>query len=683
VLLVGSILAIATGVAAYLIDRPAGTARQPAALRARNRRRMLERVSHHVADLLWQPPGEPTPIRLGLDARPDLVATPRELLAQRLAQSPRIDAVFGAAEEALVILGGPGAGKTRLLAELASSLLARARQHADEPIPVVVHLASWATRRRALADWLADELHDRYDMPTELGHAWIAAGQVLPLLDGLDEIPQSDQAGCVAAINAFRAGHGLVGLAVCCRLADYQRLGGRLRLRGAVELQPPTRRQLDDYLNQAGADLPVVRAALEHDESLWELLQSPLTLSVMTRASREAPNAVVPASGTPEQRREQLFEVYVDAMLTRRRTEHHPGQPRAPYQRDQVIGWLGWLACSMREHRQVRFRLDHLQPSWLPASSRRWVAKGNRVAVGLAAGLVLGLFFGLVGALRGAIWAVLAGGAAGLILGLFGALAYTPSNEAISWSSNDPPFADEAAALTPQQIIRPVEMLSWSWSAMWARRSRVRTVVRKALRHAVYAGAGIALGSAVTFVPRSGLLVGIGTALLFGLFAVLFYALLFSGGATLVAAAEAALVAELRPVSGSPNEAIRRSAVNAVRVGLLASLPIGLLSGLVYGLILRTIWDGVGIGLTIGLVGGVLFALNAGGYACLQHLVVRVLLVRAACAPWRYARFLEYATDRVLLRRVGGAYEFIHPLLLDHLAAARSDDAESMSRAQP
>jgi hypothetical protein len=37
-------------------------------------------------------------------------------------------------------------------------------------------------------------------------------------------------------------------------------------------------------------------------------------------------------------------------------------------------------------------------------------------------------------------------------------------------------------------------------------------------------------------------------------------------------------------------------------------------------------------------------------------------------APGRYVRFLDYATDRVFLQRIGGRYRFIHDLLRDHLA---------------
>jgi hypothetical protein len=62
--------------------------------------------------------------------------------------------------------------------------------------------------------------------------------------------------------------------------------------------------------------------------------------------------------------------------------------------------------------------------------------------------------------------------------------------------------------------------------------------------------------------------------------------------------------------------------------------------------------SGSGGGLVfIGLLGG----LKNGGAACLQHYVLRILLRRNNFAPWNYIRFLDYATERVFLRKVVAA----------------------------
>jgi hypothetical protein len=48
--------------------------------------------------------------------------------------------------------------------------------------------------------------------------------------------------------------------------------------------------------------------------------------------------------------------------------------------------------------------------------------------------------------------------------------------------------------------------------------------------------------------------------------------------------------------------------------------------------------------------------------------VTRILLAIRGVFPWRYQRLLDYSVDRILLRRVGNGYIFVHRLLLDHLA---------------
>ncbi len=37
--------------------------------------------------------------------------------------------------------------------------------------------------------------------------------------------------------------------------------------------------------------------------------------------------------------------------------------------------------------------------------------------------------------------------------------------------------------------------------------------------------------------------------------------------------------------------------------------------------------------------------------------------------PWHYVRFLDEATERILLYRVGGGYRFIHPLFQEYFAS--------------
>ncbi len=304
-------------------------------------------------------------MELGLEPQLDAVDCPFDLLVQRPAQAPHplptgtpISHVFDEAGNALLILGEPGAGKTTLLLELTRDLLDRAAQDENHLIPVVFHLSSWAAQRLALADWLVDELNKRYDVPRTLAQTWVDAGLILPLLDGLDEVATAHREACVETINAFLHTHGLVPLVVCSRRADYAALTVRLRVPRAVLIQALRRQQVQSYVEQAGAALVGLRTALQHDDSLWELLNTPLMLSIAAFAYQGRAVHEIPAFGTGEAHRAQLFAAYTDAMFHRRART-------TPYPREQTEHWLMWLARAMKDHNQSIFYVERMQPNWV------------------------------------------------------------------------------------------------------------------------------------------------------------------------------------------------------------------------------------------------------------------------------------------------------------------------------
>ncbi|TVQ19724.1 MAG: hypothetical protein EA367_10645, partial [Leptolyngbya sp. DLM2.Bin15] len=64
--------------------------------------------------------------------------------------------------------------------------------------------------------------------------------------------------------------------------------------------------------------------------------------------------------------------------------------------------------------------------------------------------------------------------------------------------------------------------------------------------------------------------------------------------------------------------------------------------------------------------------LSGCGDAVIGHVALRTTLFLHGHSPRNYADFLNYATERLLLQRVGGGYIFVHRLLLEHFAALDS-----------
>ena len=89
-----------------------------------------------------------------------------------------------------------------------------------------------------------------------------------------------------------------------------------------------------------------------------------------------------------------------------------------------------------------------------------------------------------------------------------------------------------------------------------------------------------------------------------------------------------------------------------------------------------------GVGGALGVA--YLFWLIFGGFTTVQHLVLRVLLWTTGCTPWRYPRFLDYAHERILLRKIGGGggYMFIHRLLRDYFANLGMEEGFSPTPAE-
>jgi DNA polymerase III delta prime subunit len=599
----------------------------------RNRERLLRRVHNDWIDgVLDRSLYKLARIELGLETNIEAIEHPLNAVVQVPDQPPRslphgtqVADVFREHGESLLILGDPGTGKTTLLLELLRHLLTQAARDADQPIPVVFNLSPWARKRRPIEEWLIEELRDRDYLPKHLARKWITGEQISPLLDGLDEVAAEHRKACVQAINRFRSTHPLLPIAVSCRTQDYEEVGRKVRLLSAISVRPLTDAQVCSYLEEIGSHSFALRTILGSHAGLAELLHTPLMLSVALMVYRDGP-VTPPTNGTREQWQVQLFSSFVDVMLSRR-------APRREYSADYVKQRLSWLALTLRSNNLTIFDLESLAPSFL---SNRNLCRLSTGAVFLATSVTVGVASGL------AIW--------------FTAQFYVL--EAVT-------LGLLAGVLTVATEIRPAERLRF-----YPKRTLERA--GSALRF----GLTVGLISTITVGGGFGLLVAMLHGFRQGINAAREIGLYLGGLFGISAGLSRLLLVETTGVRTCANEGTRRSIKAALTLMVLVGVVGMFLSkSVIHDQSLTTyqrIWYVVaGVINIIGSVGLIVGGLG-GGFFALRHFVVRGILWALGKAPLNYVAFLDYASDRLLLRKVGGGYVFMHRMLLEHLAQ-RSD----------
>lgn len=555
-------------------------------------------------------------LELGLEQRLDAIENPWGMVwetstqaRQPLPAHTKIIHLFDqlGAGRSLLILGEPGSGKTTTLLELARDLMIRAEHNPDYPIPVIFNLSSWTTQKQgSLTHWIIQELNTKYQVSQAIGQAWVNSEQLLLLLDGLDEVNSEHRQPCVQAINQFLQERGQTELVICCRLQEYEALATRLRCQGAVFIQPLSLDQAYHYLTAAGSDLTAVVNTLQADPMLQELVRSPLMLSIIALAYQGLPLTDLPHL-TLEEYRQHLFNRYIQRMFKRRQTS-------PSYSQEQALRWLSWLAQRMSQDSQTVFLIERMQPSWLQTPQQKQL-----------------YFWG--------VWItfILLGGAIGLavmplerVLFLLLAVSFI------------------LASLFGVNRIQPVEQLKWSWKNLIKNSligvilgSLIGTIIKICyeiiFKPSVWQSFVPYLNSEQQFALIRGLVFGACVGLLFGLVR--------------------GLTAPSIQTVTKPNYGIRQSCKNALIFGFMGFLGLGLAAQSLKWSFLYWAIFGFGFGFIIG-----------GGEACIKHLILRLVFYHSQAIPWNYANFLDFATERLFLQKVGGGYIFVHRLLLEHFA---------------
>ncbi|MEJ1933921.1 NACHT domain-containing protein [Nostoc sp. NIES-2111] len=632
-----------------------------------------------------------------------LTKRPLGLIAQDTKLDVLIDAYYRKIEGPLVVLGEPGTGKTTLLYELATSLSPVAGS--EDPIAVPFHLARWRPTESTLEEWLALELRRDYGVRLEVGKSWLRREVVIPLLDGLDEVPAAVRRNCLDQIHEYAERHPRVQFVLSCREREFEELGQEIARAKFVATRAMDRKALEQYLDQYRDKFTGLRAALVEDAQLWDLLDSPLMLWVAALAFRKY-DANSGLQGTTT--KNKLFELYLDQMLKRDRNRAQEEEEPALYP-EEAKRWLKELALAMQRAKVYSFQLEDLELAWGKERSRD-------TSFFLLAGL-LGLLGGLLGLVPAILdetvplwiplafdmgggsgqddwrqvlgtvdwklyllWCPLAGVATGLVIGLVMiVLAKLVPNETLNAVQEEEDDLLSISRTKSIAILCIVVLAGWSASrfAGWIHTTFIAPFTAEIGISFGAMGWGATMGgfawlfslisrpederrwSWKAAIPAgcAGMALGAGYALHLSWIYTLASALIWSLVFAMANGPQIVPLANRNAVSSGFRLSLRLAltslagcAVLILVIALAANSPV-----MAYNLIL------------IGALGCILVLVRGGAF-CLRHIGVRAILAGQKVIPWRMERFLEFAVDHVFLIRQGGSFRFVHRLLQEHLA---------------
>jgi tetratricopeptide (TPR) repeat protein len=600
-----------------------------------------------------------------------ITVVPFDNVPERMPPGASSFEAFDRSHQSLLILGGPGSGKTTTLLDIAKSAVDHAKNYVTLPIPAIFNLSSWNGSN--LEKWLIHELTTQYSISRNIARQWVVDNNLILFLDGLDELRPEYRSDCVEAINALRQ-KIVFPMAICSRTQEYRDLHVTLRLDREMVLLAPEPEQIDNFLRDER--LAGLRIALQTSTPPEAL--SPLNLNIMAQVYEGLPaDKVEEDLRSADNRETRLFRGYLDKMFRQHRS--------TDFERSQTVHWLSWLAIKRVEP------MEQLQPAYLEKGAERWSYNFLSSLAGL---FILTICNSLSQddlnlSMRGSILVFLV---QGTLLGWIshlrlgqGANRKTPT---WYWSRTflyclsmciatfltsalviSDPFKNE---LLPKLIGQSVLAgLAFAFVFRWQRSpdadiqlaetigwSRTRMAKGFLLGALLGSLSGILAcyafkGVAWSFISVASVVLAL--AVPFGIFGAL----------------GAGVYNKKREENRPPIKAVLSSLLHAVQWGLAPGGLIGLLFWALLALDMdlhHSFVAGLAQAFELWVGIGAFFFLSGGGFDVIKHFLLRFILYRNNHIPWKYFLFLHYASHLTFIRQDGNRYMFTVPFFQEQLA---------------
>jgi hypothetical protein len=572
----------------------------------------------------------------------------------------------------LVLLSEPGMGKTTLAILMLRELSEQKDPAAPVPVPVPVFfsLSGWDPDE-ALLDWLTRRITETYPAlraaeygPSAIKDLVNTPGRIVPILDGLDELPEAVRPRALKALN-FDSENPLI---LTCRTKEYKEAvtspTGRV-LRGAVALEAQRLSSKDkakylkgclqpDSLDKWSAWIEWL-STVPDANPIAVALATPLRLWLLRRAylDTKLDPSELPTLGKPDEIQEHLLDRLVTEVIResnedlvrrrrKRRTERkkfRQFQARHTWNPDRAWYWLSYLAHYLDElPRKEADPVAHNLEWWQLWRSKSVSLRPIKTIVGLVAGAIFGFALG-----------VLSEPAFGVLLipicALVGGLLFL--------------LGEEAEPLPRYANLHLRDRGRELFDQLW-----------HSFRYTLLVGliSGLVLTLLVSL--RLGLLVGLTFALV--------------GGIAFTLSDSIANQSDTNDRPSTPHSTLygdrAMTGVHILAVGTTITLTLGVAFGFLAGL---------AIGVAFAFVGGLGSSLNIPiprrkdpiripfgfsevGTAWANFIPTRIILATKRKTPLRLMSFLDDCYRLQLLKQEGARYQFRHAELQSRLAAVYS-----------
>lgn len=592
---------------------------------------------------------------------------------------------FVIASRQLLILGPPGSGKTVAMLRLSKVLFEEARRDSTQPIPLILNLYSWTRRYTSLAEWLIEQANLKYAVSENVARSWLQDGAFLLLLDGLDEVAESERSSCIEAINRHRLEYEVTGMIICSRKSEYYEINATLDIRYIIEVLPLGSDQVATSLALLPSNRRGIISRLLSDSDLHSLTTSPLFLDLIH-------DAVLDSNGAEEtlsnKTADELKIYLLDRYLERKRRADFRNHP-------DNEGWLRNIAIAMTRYQQSEFFIEAMQPEWFLSGilfrlyrisellAALFLFVAGTIAIDLISMVPVmhswsafqeGTRFGIAFGISFIVTAITLrcsrkkymSACLGIGLGAAILQCWPSDNQSLAYILYPIPSAAAGIVFAREDGIHLAETLTWSITQLnkLADLIRIRYVMLISFAWLVYylvsevfwtsdssnsdldPGAGISLASiALSVIP--------------------FFLAIALFGVLLGLSASEVPKLRRRPYQGLYRCARNSLYLGVVTFGAVAAwlFAVELIRGkdISYRLLSSALQIGVHLGVLIAIFLG-------GGSALIKHVILRSWLFSGKVMPLGTVRFLEGQVHRGLLRRIGGGYAFEHRTIQEHLA---------------